>query len=99
MNPLAVCIIDLAEEGSVTTEGMEMKISSSQHRKELLGELIREPNPTSMPPIPYVIGLTGGSCSGKTHIAQYLAELGAFIVDCDKLGHQAYEPGTDCFEK
>ena len=48
---------------------------------------------------PYVIGLTGGSASGKSSIARYLEDIGAGIIDCDKLGHQAYEPGTACYEK
>ena len=36
-----------------------------------------------------IIGLTGGIGSGKTTISQYLAELGATIVDADKVGHEA----------
>jgi dephospho-CoA kinase len=40
------------------------------------------------------IGLVGGSASGKTAIAARLDKLGAGIVDCDKLGHEAYEPGN-----
>ncbi|MGB0751037.1 MAG: dephospho-CoA kinase [Gammaproteobacteria bacterium] len=41
-----------------------------------------------------IIGLTGGIASGKSTAARYLAELGAFVIDADKLGHQVYEPGT-----
>ena len=37
---------------------------------------------------PYVIGLTGGSASGKSSIARHLENLGAGIIDCDKLGHR-----------
>ena len=44
-------------------------------------------------------GLTGGSTSGKSSIARYLEDLGAGIIDCDKLGHKAYEPGTECYSK
>ncbi|MEK7354744.1 MAG: dephospho-CoA kinase, partial [Chloroflexota bacterium] len=36
-----------------------------------------------------VIGLTGGIGSGKSTVSQYLAELGAPIVDADKVGHEA----------
>ena len=36
-----------------------------------------------------VIGLTGGIGSGKSTVSQYLAELGATIVDADKVGHEA----------
>ena len=45
-----------------------------------------------------LIGLTGGIASGKSTAARYLAGLGARIVDCDQLGHRAYEPGTESFE-
>lgn len=34
-----------------------------------------------------VIGLTGGIGSGKSTVAGFLADLGASIVDLDKLGH------------
>ena len=47
----------------------------------------------------YFSGLTGGSCSGKSNIARYLEDIGAGIIDCDKLGHLAYEPGTECYSK
>ena len=35
-----------------------------------------------------VIGLTGGIGSGKSTVSRYLAELGAVIIDADKLGHE-----------
>jgi dephospho-CoA kinase len=41
-----------------------------------------------------VIGLTGGISSGKSTVAQFLAELGAVIIDADKVGHEAFKPGT-----
>lgn len=41
-----------------------------------------------------MIGLTGGSGSGKSSIARQLEALGAVRVDCDKLGHKVYQPGT-----
>ena len=44
-------------------------------------------------------GLTGGSCSGKSNIARYLEDIGAGIIDCDRLAHLAYEPGTQCYSK
>jgi len=46
-----------------------------------------------------VIGLTGGIASGKSTAAQCLAELGAHIIDADRLGHRVYEPGTPGFQK
>jgi len=42
----------------------------------------------------FVIGLTGGILSGKSTIAQILAEKGAAVIDADKLAHEAYKPGT-----
>ena len=36
-----------------------------------------------------VIGLTGGIGSGKSTVSQFLAELGAVILDVDKVGHEA----------
>jgi len=41
-----------------------------------------------------VIGLTGGIGSGKSTVSQYLAELGAVILDADKVGHEAFKPDT-----
>ncbi len=41
-----------------------------------------------------VIGLTGGIGSGKSTVSQLLAELGAVIIDADKVGHEAFKPDT-----
>jgi len=41
-----------------------------------------------------VIGLTGGIGSGKSTVSQCLAELGAVIIDADKVGHEAFKPDT-----
>lgn len=46
-----------------------------------------------------VIGLTGGIGSGKSTVAAMLAELGADVIDTDKVGHDAYRPGTDGFRQ
>jgi dephospho-CoA kinase len=40
-----------------------------------------------------VIGLTGGIASGKSTAARTLAELGARIVDADKVARDVVEPG------
>ena len=45
-----------------------------------------------------VIGLTGGIGSGKSTVSQYMAELGAVIIDADKVGHEAYKPGTETWQ-
>lgn len=42
-----------------------------------------------------VIGLTGGIAAGKSTVSQALVDLGAAVIDADKVGHEAYEPGTD----
>ena len=44
-----------------------------------------------------VIGLTGGIGSGKSVVAGILGELGAEIIDADKVGHEVYEPDTEGF--
>jgi dephospho-CoA kinase len=42
-----------------------------------------------------VIGLTGGIGSGKSTVSRYLSDLGAAIIDADKLGHEVYLPNTE----
>ena len=39
-----------------------------------------------------VIGLTGGIGAGKSTVTQRLEELGAAVIDADKVGHQIYLP-------
>ena len=46
-----------------------------------------------------VIRLTGSIGSGKSAVSQFLAELGATIIEADKLGHEAYMPGTEAWRK
>jgi dephospho-CoA kinase len=48
---------------------------------------------------PLVIGLTGGIGSGKSTVAAILAELGAHVVDADRVGHDVYHPGTEGFRR
>jgi dephospho-CoA kinase len=43
-----------------------------------------------------VIGLTGGIASGKSVVSRMLAERGALVIDADKVGHEAYAPGSAC---
>ena len=45
-----------------------------------------------------IVGLTGGIGSGKSTVARRLAELGAAIVDADKLGHGVYLPGGPAYD-
>ncbi|MSQ47350.1 MAG: dephospho-CoA kinase [Deltaproteobacteria bacterium] len=45
------------------------------------------------------IGLTGGIGSGKSTVSQILAELGAFVIDADKVGHEIYLPGKEAWHQ
>ena len=85
------------------------KISSSNKRKDLIGNLLRR---ESVPwlrrslsnsrlkqhKLPYVVGLTGGICSGKSTISEYLKTKGVETVDCDKIGHQIYQQGEPAYQ-
>ena len=44
-----------------------------------------------------VIGLTGGIGAGKSLVADILSDLGARVIDADKVGHEVYAPGTQGF--
>jgi dephospho-CoA kinase len=44
------------------------------------------------------IGLTGGIASGKSQTGRFLADLGAHVIDADRVAHEAYAPGTDGFD-
>jgi len=46
-----------------------------------------------------IIGLTGGIGSGKSTVAAMLADLGAIVIDADKVGHEVYLPGTEGFRR
>ncbi|KAL4660505.1 bifunctional coenzyme A synthase isoform X1 [Arapaima gigas] len=78
----------------------EEKISSSSLRTRLLGTLLTPPKARPhLPPFPYVIGLTGGSGSGKSSVARCLEALGAVCIDADQLGHQTYQPGEVAYQR
>jgi len=46
-----------------------------------------------------IIGLTGGIVSGKSTVALMFKDLGAKIVDADKLGHSVILPHKPAWEK
>jgi dephospho-CoA kinase len=46
-----------------------------------------------------LIGLTGGIGSGKSTVANLLAERGAVVIDADEIAHGVYDPGTEGHEK
>lgn len=48
---------------------------------------------------PLRIGLTGGIASGKSTVADMLAELGAAIIDTDLVARQVVEPGQPAFDE
>lgn len=99
LRELKVKCIDMIEL-ETNDEGKEKKISSSNQRLDLLGMRLKEPIPKPhLPNRPYIIGLIGGIASGKSVISQYFGNLGAYVINCDKLAHEIYEPGTKCHEK
>jgi dephospho-CoA kinase len=44
--------------------------------------------------MPYIIGLTGNIGTGKSTVAALLRDLGAEVVDADRLAHDVMAPGT-----
>lgn len=46
-----------------------------------------------------IIGLTGGIASGKSTVSAMLAELGAYIVDADRLARRVVEPGEPAWQE
>ncbi|SRR5579885_354337 len=45
------------------------------------------------------IGLTGGIGSGKSTVSKMLAELGAPILDADKVAQSTYAPGASAYDE
>lgn len=46
----------------------------------------------------YLIGLTGGIASGKSTVSKMLQELGAYIIDADKLAHEITKPNKPAWQ-
>ena len=46
-----------------------------------------------------IVGLTGGIGAGKSTVAAILAELGARVIDADRIGHEVYRPGSEGFRR
>uniref|UniRef100_T2ME50 Bifunctional coenzyme A synthase n=1 Tax=Hydra vulgaris TaxID=6087 RepID=T2ME50_HYDVU len=103
LNKLDVISIDIVSENVFDLAKIvndEQKLSSSSERMRLLGTLRRQPNCVShetQSKNPYVIGVTGGMASGKSAVVKRLEGLGAFTINCDKLGHAAYLPGENAY--
>jgi len=47
----------------------------------------------------FVIALTGGIGTGKTEVTHVLRELGAVVIESDKVAHLSYRPGTDAYDE
>jgi dephospho-CoA kinase len=45
-----------------------------------------------------IIGLTGGIGSGKSEVSHILRDLGAVVIESDKVAHQSYELRTKAYE-
>src|SRR5436190_20676828 len=45
------------------------------------------------------IGLTGGIATGKSLVGRMFAELGAHIIDADKIGHELMVPGKPVYDE
>lgn len=43
-----------------------------------------------------IIGLTGGTGTGKTTISQFFAEAGFEVIDYDKVTREVYTTGSEC---
>jgi len=44
-----------------------------------------------------LIGLTGNIATGKSAVGRMLAELGATVIDADRVAHEVMEPGGPAF--
>ncbi|MBF0523062.1 MAG: dephospho-CoA kinase [Candidatus Omnitrophica bacterium] len=45
----------------------------------------------------FVVGLSGSLKTGKSTVAAMFVELGAFVVDADKIAHQEMTPQGSCY--
>ena len=104
LNPLDVHVVDVVvDRGDKFINGKdhdgEEKMSSLWNEK-LLGTLLRPVGgKNKVLDQPYIIGLTGGIASGKSAVCQRLKGLGAAVISCDQLGHQAYTPGKKDYKE
>jgi dephospho-CoA kinase len=46
-----------------------------------------------------IVGLTGGIASGKSIVAKVFQDLGAHVIDADKIVHDLLEPGQQAWEE
>ena len=99
MEELDVHLIHIIEAEGKRQEEEEAKVSSSTTRLRMLATRLKPAlRQWDRETGPYLIGLTGGSASGKSSVAKRMSGLSWGVVDCDKLGHAAYTPGTVAFK-
>lgn len=79
MTKLDTFVIELLDGEDVLLK--ETKLSSSARRRAMLGTLLRPPSVPKhdFPTGKYIVGLTGGICSGKTHISNFLKTKGCNV--------------------
>eukprot|EP01065_Artemidia_motanka_P051116 TRINITY_DN8910_c0_g1_i1.p1 TRINITY_DN8910_c0_g1~~TRINITY_DN8910_c0_g1_i1.p1 ORF type:complete len:743 (+),score=222.02 TRINITY_DN8910_c0_g1_i1:102-2330(+) len=104
MSEMAVVTVGLvsASDGALT-DGLahDAKLSSSGLRTALVGTVLdggRDWCRRTAPGRPYTIGLCGTICAGKSTVSRILGEQGAYLIDCDKVGHSVYEKGSPGYE-
>ncbi len=61
--------------------------------------LARIPDSLNVWVVMLTIGLTGGIGSGKSAVADLLRQLGASVIDADRLGHEAYTPNSEAWQQ
>ena len=98
LDELAVVVIGLVEADEAQADASG-KLSSSGLRRASYGQFRGDESEWSRSSDssawPYVIGLTGGIASGKSSIAKMFSEVpNSRVLDCDKLGWNAYSPDT-----
>lgn len=99
LRELKIHCIDLVEF-EPDADVKELKVSSTNSRMDILGTRLHQPREHSNLPLkPYLIGVVGSIASGKSMMTKRLEKFGARIIDCDKMAHELYEPGEECYEK
>eukprot|EP00039_Didymoeca_costata_P013525 m.207132 g.207132 ORF g.207132 m.207132 type:complete len:793 (-) comp15801_c0_seq17:38-2416(-) len=102
LGSLKINVVDLVNGDTHDTVVSETKASSSGKRVKELGVFrssLEEWYRQTLDDLPYCVGLTGGIASGKTSACRYLESLGAYTVNCDKLGWDCYAPGGPAYTK
>ena len=104
MCSLNIETIDLVDDANgkkdKTFLELEEKFSSSNFRKHMLGARLSEPLTPGEDWGVYVVGLTGGIACGKSSLGNKIKMAlndDSCVINCDKLGHEAYKNGSEAF--